>query len=141
MTKEKLLSFRRCCHTKYPAMAAILFLLFFSSGASLCLTACGKTEENHTSTDSTVQDTSLSENPASDAPFQSSPEQDSVSLESSPFHSVPYFHDDSGRSIQVSDRYLYGYWNGKVCQYDLDTLGFSSSPVYREVGKCACRTA
>lgn len=40
----------------------------------------------------------------------------------SPFHSVPYFHDDAGRELQIAEGYLYGYWNGRLCRYDLETL-------------------
>lgn len=36
--------------------------------------------------------------------------------------SVPYFRDDAGTNTQTVDGYLYGYWNNRLCRYDLDTL-------------------
>ena len=90
-----------------PAMAAILSLSLLLTGVSVSLTSCGNTSEYHTS----------SGNPAADAPlWNSSPSDDS------PFHSVPYFHDDTGKSIQFYEGSLYGYWNGQLCRYDADTL-------------------
>lgn len=38
------------------------------------------------------------------------------------FGSVPYFRDDTGKSAQLADGYLYGYWGGRLCRYDMDTL-------------------
>lgn len=35
---------------------------------------------------------------------------------------MPYFRDDTGKAIQSLDGYLYGYWNGRLCSYDPDTL-------------------
>lgn len=37
-------------------------------------------------------------------------------------HSVPYFRDDTGQLVQVWDGYVYGYWNGRLCQYDEETM-------------------
>lgn len=48
--------------------------------------------------------------------------QDIPPQNASPAHSVPYFHDDNGKLIQIADGYLYGYWNGLLCRYDLETL-------------------
>ncbi len=36
------------------------------------------------------------------------------------FGSVSYFRDDTGRDAQLADGYLYGYWNGKLCRYDVN---------------------
>lgn len=36
--------------------------------------------------------------------------------------SVPYFRDDAGKSTQIEGDYLYGYWNNRLCRYDLKTL-------------------
>lgn len=36
--------------------------------------------------------------------------------------SVPYFQDDTGKLVQKRDGYLYGYWGGKLCRYDEETL-------------------
>lgn len=36
--------------------------------------------------------------------------------------SVPYFRDDAGKDTQTVDGYLYGYWNNRLCRYDLKTL-------------------
>lgn len=36
--------------------------------------------------------------------------------------SVPYFRDDAGKNTQTADGYLYGYWNNRLCRYDLETL-------------------
>lgn len=33
--------------------------------------------------------------------------------------SVPYFKDDTGKDAQLVDGYLYGYWNGRLCRYDV----------------------
>lgn len=40
--------------------------------------------------------------------------------EESTFGSVPYFRDDTGRDAQLVEGYLYGYWNGKLCRYDVN---------------------
>lgn len=36
--------------------------------------------------------------------------------------SVPYFRDDAGTNTQTVGGYLYGYWNNRLCRYDLDTM-------------------
>lgn len=36
--------------------------------------------------------------------------------------SVPYFRDDAGRDTQMAEGYLYGYWDRRLCRYDLETL-------------------
>lgn len=118
-------------------VAAILLLL---TGASFFLTACGNTPENRVPLSSPVSDTSahspacpvndggdllhsgLPESPDPGALSPGSTAQDAASQSDSPFHSVPYFHDDTGRCIQSLDGYLYGYWNGRLCRYDSDTL-------------------
>lgn len=40
--------------------------------------------------------------------------------EESVFGSVPYFLDDTGKDAQLVDGYLYGYWNGRLCRYDVN---------------------
>ncbi len=40
--------------------------------------------------------------------------------EESTFGSVPYFRDDTGRDAQLVDGFLYGYWNGRLCRYDVN---------------------
>lgn len=40
--------------------------------------------------------------------------------EESTFGSVPYFRDDTGKDAQLVDGYLYGYWNGRLCRYDVN---------------------
>ncbi|MCH5343326.1 MAG: hypothetical protein J1E64_04740 [Acetatifactor sp.] len=39
----------------------------------------------------------------------------------SAFGAVPYFRDDTGRDAQEVDGYLYGFWGGRFCRYDMDT--------------------
>ncbi|MDE6926861.1 MAG: DUF3298 and DUF4163 domain-containing protein [Acetatifactor sp.] len=46
----------------------------------------------------------------------------SSAADASPFHSVPYFRDDTGKSIQSYDGFLYGYWDGQLSRYASDTL-------------------
>jgi len=41
-------------------------------------------------------------------------------IEESVFGSVPYFRDDTGRDAQLVDGFLYGYWNGRLCRYDVN---------------------
>lgn len=36
--------------------------------------------------------------------------------------SVPYFQDDAGRNTQIAGDCLYGYWDRRLCRYDLDTM-------------------
>ena len=40
--------------------------------------------------------------------------------------SVPYFRDDAGLNTQVVEGYLYGYWDRRLCRYDLGTDFFGS---------------
>ena len=42
--------------------------------------------------------------------------------EGSSMGSVPYFRDDAGRNTQMAEGCLYGYWNNRLCRYDLETL-------------------
>lgn len=39
----------------------------------------------------------------------------------SAFGAVPYFRDDTGRDAQEVNGYLYGFWGGRFCRYNLDT--------------------
>lgn len=100
-------------------MTAALLLL---AGASLFLTACGSASANRDSRNRPVPDAPLPESPDPDALPSDSLTQDGASQAGSPFHSVPYFRDDTGKAIQSLDGYLYGYWNGRLCSYDPDTL-------------------
>ena len=43
-----------------------------------------------------------------------------IEIEESVFGSVPYFRDDTGRDAQLVDGFLYGYWNGRLCRYDVN---------------------
>jgi len=95
-----------------PAMAVILSLVILPVGISVSLTACGNKPESSMSPD---------ERP-SGAPSQEDSAHNSTTHAASPFHSVPCFHDDTGKSIQSSDGFLYGYWNGQLCRYASDTL-------------------
>lgn len=94
-------------------------LLLFA-GTSFFLTACGNTSENRGSQNPPGPDALLPGNP--DPLPSDNPAQDTEPQAGSPFHSVPYFRDDTGNCIQSLDGYLYGYWNGRLCRYDSDTL-------------------
>lgn len=97
-----------------PAMAGVLFLLLllFFAGITVFLTACGEASEDCASPGNFSQGV---------VPDDQIP-SDTLALDDSPFHSVPYFQDDTGKSIQSFDGFLYGYWNGQLCRYDADTL-------------------
>lgn len=110
-TKEK--------HVNKTAITAILLLL---AGSSFFLTACGSSSENRTSLTDPAPDLSLPEVSDPGALSSNDPTQDAASQAGSPFHSVPYFHDDTGKCIQSLDGDLYGYWNGQLCRYDSATL-------------------
>lgn len=130
-------------------MAVILAFMLLPIGALLFLTSCGNAPENpaalnppaadaspdRLNPDVSLPGNSLSGNPlpegtdpdtlSPDSPVQDtpgSPAQDTAPQADSPFHSVPYFRDDTGNCIQFLDGYLYGYWNGRLCRYDSDTL-------------------
>ncbi len=49
------------------------------------------------------------------------PQGEEETEKASPFHSVPYFQDDTGQDARIADGYLYGYWCGRLCRYDLET--------------------
>ncbi len=36
------------------------------------------------------------------------------------FGTVPYFRDDTGQDAQFVKGFLYGYWNGRLCRYDVE---------------------
>lgn len=100
-------------------LAPALLLL---AGVSLFLTACGSASTDRDVRNRSVSGALLPESPEPDALPSDSPTQDGASQSGSPFHSVPYFRDDTGKAIQSLDGYLYGYWNGRLCSYDPDTL-------------------
>jgi len=111
-TQTKKTQENRTSTNNIPAIAVILTLLLLSAGASVSLTACGNKPENYITSDTFSQKDLSRNNPA----YHSTPQ------DASPFHSVPYFHDDTGKCIQSLDGFLYGYWNGQLCRYDSDTL-------------------
>lgn len=112
--------------TKIP-IAAFLALWLLPLCASVFFTACRNPDPNFTSQNDSDLKSAFRNNPNPEAPTQNilcknsmlkAPSPENVS----PFHSVPYFHDDTGKSIQTRDGFLYGYWNGLLCRYSLDTL-------------------
>lgn len=139
--KNKLQKPNRCRIT-LPAVTLLLALIFFPVVSAVFLTACGNTEKTHATSgslspdflphsglnsdlplhNSLNPDDPLRDSLNPDAPSQNGYAQDNVSRDASPFHSVPYFHDDTRRSAQTLDGYLYGYWGGQLCRYALDTL-------------------
>lgn len=114
----------------------ILLFFFLLAGTSVFLTACGDTAVNRVSTDLPPKDglalNSLPQDGSTYPPSQDGLASDGLSQDdsaqavptqnASPFHSVPAFHDDTGKGIQSHEGYLYGYWNGQLCRYDSDSL-------------------
>lgn len=110
----------------------ILALFLLPTGAAASLTACGNAPENNPATGSPAYSSESEDhippgNPALDTPSQNStfrndPSRNSTPQDTSPFRSVPYFQDDTGKSLQSHDGFLYGYWNGQLCRYNADTL-------------------
>lgn len=102
--------------TKTPRKLAAgyftLSLWILLVGVSSSLTACGNKAKDLAVPHSLILNTAQPEGPA----------ENSMPQEGSPFHSVPYFRDDTGKSLQCLDGFLYGYWNGKLCRYDSTNL-------------------
>lgn len=107
---------------KRPVIGVILSLWILSAGVSISLTACGNKEKDLAAPDSMLQHSAPQESSAENSMPQEVSAEDSTLSEDSPFHSTSYFRDDTGRSIQCLDGFLYGYWNGQLCRYDSETL-------------------
>ena len=46
-----------------------------------------------------------------------------VQSQQAKFSGVPWFQDDAGKNTQLCDGFLYAYWGGRLCRYDVETLG------------------
>lgn len=105
----------RKCRSRIRGDAGEYFTLslwILSIAVSILLTACGNKAKDLAAPEHKIQDSALQEVSA----------EDPMPQEGSPFHSVAYFRDDAGKSLQCMDGFLYGYWNGELCRYDSTNL-------------------
>lgn len=100
-------------------------LCLLTAALAVGAVGCGGRETDISKTNSVQEVSSLSDAGETEnisAENHRAPEVISEGQSRSSMGSVPYFRDDAGKKTQIADGFLYGYWNNRLCRYDLETL-------------------